>query len=143
MTEKILIPAALLLFGLGMLAWALIEWRLALKSLAWPTVRDLIVDSKVHRHTRRYRWDWHVGYRYCVDGRHYKGWRVYYGSTVPISVARKIVRKFPAESTAAVYYDPLMPARSVLVPGANRYTYLGFLIGPICWSMALVFWSRL
>jgi hypothetical protein len=134
------IAAACGLFGLGMAAWAVVDWRHARQSLAWPSVQGEIVKSSVTRYVRRFRWDWRVEYRYRVDGREHTGWRTYFGSTVPIGVARNIVRRFPARSSVTVYYDPRRHGRSVLLPGVNKYTRLSFAIAPLCLAMALALW---
>jgi hypothetical protein len=134
------IAAACGLFGLGMAAWAFVDWRHARRSAAWPTVEGEIVKSAVTRYSRRLRWDWHVEYRYRVDGCEHTGWRTYFGCMVPIGVARNIVQRFPVKSTVTVYYDPHRPGRSVLLPGVNRYTRLSFGVAPLCWAMALAFW---
>jgi hypothetical protein len=129
---------ASVLFGLGMTAWAFVDWRHARGSLAWPSVQGEIVKSSVTRYTsRRFRWNWQVEYRYDVDGHAYTGWRTYFGSSVPIAIARNIVRKFPAQSTVTVYYHPSVHTKSVLIPGVNKYTRLSFLVGPISWAFAL------
>jgi hypothetical protein len=134
------IAAACGLFGLGMAALAVVDWRHARQSLAWPSVQGEIVKSSVTRYVRRFRWDWRVEYRYRVDGREHTGWRTYFGSMVPIGVARNIVRRFPARSTVTVYYDPRRHGRSVLLPGVNKYTRLSFAIAPLCLAMALALW---
>jgi hypothetical protein len=132
-----LVSAACFLFGLGMSAWAFADWRHARASLAWPAVEGEVVKSSVTRYTRRFRWDWRVEYRYRVDGQSYTGWRTYFGASVPIAVARNIVARFPAQSTVPVYHHPRQPGKSVLLPGVNNYTRLSFLIGPVCWAIAL------
>jgi hypothetical protein len=136
------VAAACMLFGLGMAAWAFIDWYHARRSLSWPAVQGEIVKSTVTRYSRRRRWSWHVEYRYRVDGREHTGWRAYFGSTVPIGVARNIVARFPVRSTVTVYYDPRRHGRSVLLPGVNKYTRLSFGIAPLCMAVALAFWLR-
>jgi hypothetical protein len=131
------VSAACFLFGLGMSAWAFADWRHARASLAWPAVEGEVVKSSVTRYTRRLRWDWRVEYRYRVDGQSYTGWRTYFGASVPIAVARNIVARFPAQSAVTVYHHPRQPGKSVLLPGVNKYTRLSFLIGPVCWAIAL------
>jgi hypothetical protein len=137
------IIVACLLFGLGMSIWAFVDWRHARRSLAWPTVQGEVLASSVTRYSRRFRWDWQVAYRYRVGGRIYTGWRTYFGSMVPIAVARNIVGRFPAQSVVTVYYHPSRPANSVLLPGVNKYTRMMFLVGPACWALALAFWMGL
>jgi hypothetical protein len=133
-----LISAACALFGIGMSIWACIDWQHARRSLAWPTVQGQIVKSSVTRYaSRRWHWDWQVEYRYRVDGHDYTGWRTYFGSSVPIAVARNIVGKFPLHSTVTVHHHPREPAKSVLLPGVNKYTRLSFLVGPVTWAVAL------
>jgi hypothetical protein len=137
------VVAAIFLFGLIMAFWAVVEWRHARMSVKWPTVEGQVVRSVISvpaERTWRRRWYWHVEYRYRVDAHTYRGWRTYFGSTLPISVARNIVRKFPAQSAVTVYYHPRKHGRSVLLPGVNKYTRIGFAIAPVCWAMAAVFW---
>jgi len=89
-------------------------------SLNWPSVEGEIVYSAVivpSGRSKRYRWYWHVEYRHAVDRQPHTGRRTHFGSTVPLSVARNIVRKFPVQSRVTVYYDPLRHAKSVLIPG--------------------------
>jgi hypothetical protein len=135
--------AAVFLFGFVMLAWAFFDWRNARMSPKWPTVEGQVVRSVISvpaMRTRRHRWYWHVEYRYSVDGQAYTGWRTHFGTTVSIAVARNIVGKFPAQSIVQVYHHPLKHCRSVLIPGVNRFTLIGFAIAPICWAIGLVFW---
>jgi hypothetical protein len=135
--------AAIFLFGFVMLAWASFDWHNARTSPKWPTVDGQVVLSVISvpaMRTRRHRWYWHVEYRYSVDGQAYTGWRTYFGSSVPIAVARNIVGKFPVQSIVKVYHHPLRHGRSVLIPGVNKFTRIGFAIAPICWAMGLVFW---
>jgi hypothetical protein len=137
------VVAAIFLFGFVMLAWAFFDWHNGRMSLTWLTAEGQVVHSVINVpavRARRHRWYWHVEYRYSVEGQVYRGWRTHFGSTVPIAVARNIVRKFPPHSMVKVYYHPLKHGRSVLIPGVNKYTRIGFAIAPICWAMGLVFW---
>ena len=132
------------MFGILMAGWAFFDWHNARVSPAWPTVQGRIVRSVISvpaQRTRRHRWYWHVQYRYTVDAQEYTGWRTHFGCTVPASVARRIVGRFPVDAGVTVYHHPSRPGRSVLMPGVNKYSVRGFAIAPICWAMAWVFWA--
>ncbi|QDQ24971.1 DUF3592 domain-containing protein [Chitinimonas arctica] len=131
----------LLATGCAMAAWGLYELYCARRSLAWPAVRGKVVRSKVTRYiSKPTRWDWEVRYRYEVNGSSYEGYRVFFGGTVPISTARAIVSKFALDSTVTVYHHPEKPAKSVLMRGANKFTYLPFLAPLILWLVGLMLW---
>jgi hypothetical protein len=49
------------------------------------------------------------------------------------SRSRAIVSKFPVNSVAGVFYHPERHKKSVLLPGANKYTYFGLMVAPASW----------
>lgn len=82
-------------------------------------------------------------YRYQVSGKEYTGTRVNYGeanvlnSFRPTSAAAA-QKGYQLGQTVTVYYDPTVPDRSVLEPGAPFLTYIPFGIGAIFFLLGLI-----
>lgn len=137
-----LVAQILWTLGAATTVWAIWFCLNTRRSRTWPAVRGEVMASHVRRFapTSAGNWDWSIRYRYVVDGRAHAGWRVYFGMTVPLTVARAMVARFPASTHVDVRYDPRRPERSVLLPGVNRYTATSLLPGPFFAVLGLVFW---
>jgi hypothetical protein len=113
----------------------------ARQSRNWPGTPATITESQVSVvETTPYQWGWSVRYWYGVNGENYDGERVFFGGMVPRRVALAIVAKFPLHAAVTAYYQPDNPARSVLMPGTNKYNWQGFLFTPLYWLAALLLW---
>lgn len=129
--------------GLGLLVWAVRGLIYARASRNWPTASAVVTHAQVSRwlHGRGPRWMWLVRYRFfSPEGREIDSHRVYFGGACGIRVARNIVARFPVGTRIPVYFHPQHPTLCVLLPGANRYTFRAFVIGPIYWLCAAGFW---
>ncbi|MDB5909810.1 MAG: hypothetical protein JWP34_3924 [Massilia sp.] len=131
----------LALYGLAAGVHALARLRNARSSVAWPKARGEIIESRVTRYSlQRFQWHWTIRYRYLVGATWYEGNRAFFGGNIPIGVARAIVAKFPVNSMAEVFYDPERHRKSVLLAGANKYTYYPLLAAPAYWLAAFTLW---
>ncbi|MEO8314906.1 MAG: DUF3592 domain-containing protein [Pseudomonadota bacterium] len=103
------ILASIMLLVLG--AWS---WRMSRRAAAWPSTQGIIVESLidgVDTEDQRPK----VCYHYSVAGQHLKGWRISYSA---YGSSRGAMERFIAPylrgASVTVYYDPDLPARSVL-----------------------------
>jgi len=95
---------------------------------SWPTVKGRVLTSEVVED--RYRDPMgqatiafipSVVYEYNVEGQPYTGKNVIFGQTnYDYIVASRICDKFAVDSTPEVYYNPLNPSESVLVPKSTE-----------------------
>jgi len=107
----------------------------AKQSENWPTVageivRSRVVNSRNSDGDKMYSAE--IEYRYEVDGQEHKSNRVAFGgdgSSSSTSMAKKVTRRYPVGKTVDVYYDPDLPADSVLETGTSWSSYMVFGIG--------------
>jgi hypothetical protein len=98
------------LTGAAFALWAaggdLYEWW---RARSWPATPGTIVSSRLSGRAAEVR------YAYQASGRKLTARRVHIGEFSGIeSYARAVVARYPAGSSAAVYYDPKRPERAVL-----------------------------
>jgi len=115
---------AFTLLGLYMLRFSVLNFRKALASEGWPTVRGELLEVTLWgrrnvkgeaKEVERLR----LKYQYEVDGRSHSGTAVSYFTLVyPETV--EFAEAHPEGSEVQVHYDPANPADSVLIPGPRR-----------------------
>ncbi len=131
----ILIGSIFIVIGTGtavFLAWRI---RRALASRRWPWVlgelestglREIQVRTGQQRH-QLYGAGTVIDfrYRYTVNGREYTGSRVSWSDFVTKSgrALRRLQESYAGKRGIMVYYDPLDPEESVLIPGASLYNF--------------------
>ncbi|MCM8538379.1 MAG: DUF3592 domain-containing protein [Lentisphaeraceae bacterium] len=95
------------------------------ESPSWPTVNGTVTRSKVKFSSNGYFPS--IMYRYTIDGKEYETFGIDYGRIVEGSqahaFAKNIVKRFPLGSQVDVYYDPLDPGESVLIPGGTSASW--------------------
>jgi hypothetical protein len=78
-----------------------------------------------------------IVYEYIVDERSFTGTLVAFGMQPNYfsgnSFARRYIDRYPAGSTALVYYDPLLPDQCVLESGWTVWT-----LAPMLWAMLML-----
>jgi hypothetical protein len=129
-----LIGAGVLLFlrlGLSWIDEGLETRRQIAVSPVWPTTNGVVTASTVDTHiprNPRYDPDYlpRVIFAYAVDGRTYRGERLWPGRAVfgTYNEARRVVERYPRGQPVTVYYDPDDPATAVLEPGGDWTRWL-------------------
>lgn len=106
----------------------------AVASAAWPVTDGRINRSELERFKDRgktmYTAD--VVYEYALDGKTFRGDRVWFGDSARSSdqgVWRRAVERYPKGKVVQVHYDPADPAECVLEPGATWSGSIVYLIG--------------
>lgn len=83
---------------------------------------------------------WNIVYRYNVNGRFLESSGLHFGTAQTTADVISMGDRFPLGMEVWVSYHPDKPEVSVLIPGANRYTYSALFIGPlILWIGAATF----
>ena len=111
----------------------------ALASKSWPSVEGEITESDLHmkrysgndRETK-HKFSFRVKYQYTVDGEFYENNRYsfkYIFLSGTLLVAQTLVEKNPVGCARKVFYNPEDPQDSVLLTGANIFSYVPFILG--------------
>lgn len=114
---------------LGIAASSFSVWssRYAYQSESWPQVLGRIVEASCQITTGKPSTSTrHVKYEYEVNSRKYVNDREHFGLR---SSTRGCMAGYVADQPVTIFYKPDDPGDSVLVPGLNRYSLLGFIIG--------------
>jgi hypothetical protein len=139
--------SVLLLLGLAMLAWCIQCIIRGRQSLLWPTAPGRILECRMESDgdgempSMKVR----VRYDYEVGGQHFEGNRVAYGYCGGTLQAehQRLYDELRPDSQVMVHYQPGHPARSVLVPGIHRLTFVVLtfaIILVLAMSGALLVW---
>jgi hypothetical protein len=131
-----LIPAVLVLVGVGLIYFGWRNKRLAAASKTWPSVAGKIVSSCVTEHesgdagNSRTTYKAEVEYDFAVEGKPQRGKRVRFGGRIGGSQnqALEIVRRYPVGTAVSVFYDPAKPSQCTLeqsASGSNLLIFLG------------------
>lgn len=150
-TDKnlIILTIAMLAAGIFLMAWGGYEIKGSQESRNWPGTEGTITSSGVNKRTytdsdHRTRTTYYpkVRYRYQVQGRHYTGNRIEFGSGESGGMkkwAQKIVNKYPSGKKVMVYYNPNDLKYAVLEAGftwSSLFVFLGgilfFAAGVFC-----------
>jgi hypothetical protein len=128
MALSIAFMIGLIAIGVLMMHKALAGRMKSKQAQSWPTVKGRVIASEVVED--RYRDPMgqatiafipSVVYEYNVEGQPYTGKNVIFGQTnYDYIVASRICDKFAVDSTPEVYYNPLNPSESVLVPKSTE-----------------------
>jgi len=128
MAYKILIVAGVFLIGLGYLYRAL-QLRVTAKAARqWPQTKGKVLSSSVEEDAIRnftgkasMVYVMAIKYEYSVTGQTLIGDRLTFGNpTYDYLTASRIRDKYAVDSEVNVYYNPVKPAESVVVPYARE-----------------------
>ena len=142
-----LIPLAIVLAGVALLAFGGRDLMRARASESWPSVPGRIEESKVDEEYRNSggnattHYLAAVRYQYAVDGATHHGARIHFGdatSTIREDV-QAIVDRYPPGQEVSVHYQPEQPDVAVLEPGARGSTYLVPVIAAVLIVVGLAF----
>ena len=115
--------------GFGISIAGLYELGRGLASRHWVSTAGEVLSSRIEE-SSGYEGDTVfrpvIEYRYQVDGQHYEGDRLCFGSESVSAVER-----YSPGSTVAVYYDPVRPGNAVLEPGPRWDNLLLIVIGGV------------
>lgn len=106
----------------------------ALASSSWPMADGRVVRSALEerRDDGEQQVTADIGYEYELDGKAFKGTRVWFGDSYwssPGSEFRDAVARYPVGKPLKVHYDPAAPYESVLEPGATWSSSLAYFLG--------------
>jgi hypothetical protein len=126
--------AVFVLVGLGVLAWGIHLTLQGLTSQNWPAVQGTIISSEIQESEDSDSgtvYGASVRYAYRVDGIDYTGSKVSFAdiSASDSSIAIRVVGRYPAGRSVAVYYDPAQPKTAVLETGVSGNFLLLYVIG--------------
>lgn len=109
------------LIALGVLIRTVQAWRKASTSKNWPSTTGTVLSATVAagRTPGRNGVSYYplVVYQYTIDGQHYTGNRLGFGSQVGVgiqSLAARGLANYPVGGSVPVYYNPNNPADAVL-----------------------------
>lgn len=154
MEQKQSSPIALLIFSIVFIVGGWFFYKNISQSIvaeakaskSWPTVEGIVafadINTSISDETTMYASE--INYTYVVEGETYTGNRI---TTVDCSSsnsssAKEDVKKYYEGSKVTVYYDPELPAASLLEPGSNFFTYL-ITYGPLLFCLIgfLMLWQ--
>jgi hypothetical protein len=109
------------------------ELKKGYDSLNWPTAEGVVTSSEITRSTVESSSVYHadVHYKYTVGEKLYISDRVSFGqydSSDPRH-ANSIVNRYGQDQKIRVYFNPISPEDSVIVPGVNWWCYLPLSFG--------------
>ncbi|PJB80880.1 MAG: hypothetical protein CO090_03805 [Acidobacteria bacterium CG_4_9_14_3_um_filter_49_7] len=139
--KNLFIGLIFLAVGIGLAWWGKGMLNDAKASKSWPSVQGTVMESTLtsykstsgsgskKRSTTMYKPQ--ITYRYKIAGKEHVGDKVTMsdGGSSSTSYAKKTIKKYPAGATVKVFYDPEVPADSVLEPGATLVSYVPFWFG--------------
>ncbi len=106
---------------------------IAMQSKAWPSVTGTVITSKVIKQVgggrggSRVSYSPEIKYAYQVGDKACSGthiWVLDHGGSE--ARAKNLVAEFPSGASAAVFYEPSSPTRSVLKPGTDGNMFSSF-----------------
>ena len=126
--------AVFVLVGLGVLAWGIHLTLQGLTSQNWPAAQGTIISSEIQESEDSDSgtvYGARVRYTYRVDNIDYSGSKVSFVdiSASDSSIANRVVARYPAGRSVAVYYDPAQPKTAVLETGVSANFLLLYAIG--------------
>jgi hypothetical protein len=143
--------------AIAYLAWTVRTFQLGLASVSWTQASGRLIKCYIEESRSVWHLPWgdagddevdsHVArvvYTYRVAGVEYRSTRLSYQPSRGIRFAEAIARLegLRAGQDVPVYYDPLRPSRSVIIPGASdanglRIVFAVLLLGVAIWLSAL------
>ncbi len=115
--------------GIGLLAYSLNSKKKAGASQQWPAAPGTIIISEVRQGSTsdedggvKYHFYPHVEYTYFAGGQMNTGKQVSFGGVQGFNTpaqAETSVKKYPVNSNAMVYYNPVKPQEAVLEKAAG------------------------
>lgn len=121
--QALFLGCGLAVFGLILSIAGMIQTRIPLESLRWPTVEGEIVQAG----------SGDLRYRYEVREKAYFGSRVSFRSP-----GGAPDRRYPVGTRVKVYHDPTRPDRAVLEPGAGMSAYIFIGAGGLLFVIGLI-----
>ena len=110
-------------------------------SLSWSSCEGTVVQAKCELHHGRqgslYRPSIH--YDYTIDDNQYTGYKYQYGEfgSSSQSWAKNIIAEHPVGSIIKVYYSPISPEDSVLIPGPHWGIWFDIGLGILLFVLGL------
>lgn len=148
-----LVGLLITVIGIGFAIWGALVVMEARSATNWPAVEGVIISSSVEHRVNttssgkgKWYYEARIKYDYNVDGVDYESKRVgfksasyqYKSEVVPST----IVRRYPANRTVEVYYNPDDPEKAVLETEITFMTYIGLLIGAFLVVLGVILFMR-
>jgi len=133
------IGSILLVAGLGLLFLSVRALFFASRSRRWRKVPGSIRSVEITHDEEYDRYGVEVFYRYLIDGDDIMRSNLRFGPPMSFGnrqAAERYSRRYKAGQAHAVFVDPAMPTRSVLVPGFSSAA----LLGPV-FACVLLYWG--
>lgn len=137
---QLFVGVPLALFGLALIAFAVMNARRASAAAAWPSVPGTILVSRLTSgevssgdDSSTTRYDVKLEYEYAVDGQTHRGKRLAFGSvgsTDRAAVERHLTR-YPEGAKVEVFYDPRDPKAAVLEKRASGQNLMAIVMGVV------------
>ena len=139
-----ILAVMVILVGLVMVLYALVNNRKVKSAESWPVVPGTIVRSGVKEYTSRsngvttHSYEPVVFYQYSLMGKPYEGKRLGFGATrVKYAEAQAITDKYLAGTPVNIHYNPNKPEESVLEV-VSRSSKAFLILGLIFWGLGLI-----
>lgn len=148
-----LVGLLITVIGIGFAIWGVLVVIEAHSAANWPTVEGTIINSTLEHRVNttssgkgKWYYEARIKYGYSVDGVGYESKRVdfksasyqYKSEVIPST----IVRRYPANKTVAVHYNPKDPKKAVLETAITFMTYIGLLIGAFLTGLGVFLFMR-
>lgn len=148
-----LVGLLITVIGIGFAIWGAIVVMEARSAANWPTVEGTIISSTLEHRVNttssgkgKWYYEARVKYGYSVDGVGYESKRVSFKSASYQYKSEVIpstqVRRYPANKTVEVYYNPEDPEKAVLETEITFMTYIGLLIGAFLTGLGVLLFMR-
>jgi hypothetical protein len=131
----------LVAIGLVLVGVALALKAQALRQRFWRKVQGTVISAEVKLVRENYGPV--VQYEYSVDGRSFRGTRIYSLSVTSSlrSSAQRVISQYPIGASVEVYVDPTFPTEAVLKPGGDPsflFLMLAFALLPMITGVAML-----
>lgn len=131
----LIVTLCLVILGMNQLVSAIKERARGLQSWAWWQVEGIVMRCEYRFSAggrRGSNSDWAaIYYRYVVDGKPYFSDRVTVANQRVFERPENFVRDHVAGQSVTVYYRPLHPNESILIPGPDKQNTVGIGIGAL------------
>jgi len=127
-TIRTVIAAAFIIYGLIVIPVNIKNYYIGLETENWHMTEGTVIESRVNITVGRggSLKSPRITYDYEFAGKTYRGKRVSYANvwTDVNNDVFEFIKLYPAGSRMTVYYNPIKPSQSVLVPGSHWRAFI-------------------
>lgn len=143
---RILISLALITYGSIIIPVNICYYYTGLETENWHSTEGTVIESRVIIGSARYSSvrSPRIKYDYEVNGNMYRSKRVSYANvwTNINNDVYEFISLYPVGSRVTVYYDPVKPSQSVLVPGSHWRAFIWSSLGLPIILFGLYIWRN-